>query len=213
MDSNQAALRFVRDEMAAVAAEARDLAFLRGIGGEHSPRGLLYLVAAANKFNATQAGATATVAEVTTDAVKMLYLVMNALKSKVMKPGFIFAPRIWFFLFSLLDGNSNPVFRDELKAGTFFGVPFKTTTQIPINLGAGTNESEVYHADFDKIMHGNAGGMEIAVSDTAAYWDGSQVQAAFSRDETVVRLIMRTGQNVRYSGNELSVLEDVKWGA
>lgn len=212
-DSSDFATRYVRDEMSEGLAETSDLAYLRGLGTANTPKGMLYQVASGNTVTAAMAGTASTLAEVTSDMVEVVYLVMNDLKNKILRPGFAWAPRTWMYLFSLLTSTGAPAFQNELKMGTFFGMPFKMSTQIPINLGSGTNESEVYFADFARLMIGTTGGIEIKMSDTAAYYDGSAVQSSFSNDESVIRGIMRTGFAPRYAGTEIGIINTVKWGA
>ena len=211
-DSSDFALQWVRDELASVMEETLDLAYLRGLGTANSPKGVLYQVVSANKNNATQAGAAATLAEMSLDLTKMLYLLLAYLK-RIVSGGWVMHARSWYWLFQILTSDGYPAFRDEMRAGTLFGFPFRLTSQIPINLGTGTNESEIYLGDWSRFMLGFTGGMRIDVSTEAAYYDGAAQQAAFSRDETVIRAVTRNGCEPRYAGQEFAVLDAVKWGA
>jgi hypothetical protein len=51
----------------------------------------------------------------------------------------------------------------------------------------------------------------VDASSEAAYYDGSNVVSAFSRDETVIRLITEHDLGAR-RGESISVLYGVKWG-
>jgi len=52
--------------------------------------------------------------------------------------------------------------------------------------------------------------VEVTASDVAAYHDGSQVQAAFSRDQTVIRLLAHHDLGVRHE-ESLVMIEAVTW--
>ena len=93
--------------------------------------------------------------------------------------------------------------------GTLWGIPYGSTTEIPTNLGGGT-ESEIMLCDFADILLGESNTLEVMASDVAAYYDGSNVQAAFSLDQTVLRLIAHHDIGVRHE-ESLSLMENVKW--
>jgi len=86
-----------------------------------------------------------------------------------------------------------------------------TTTSIPVNLGGG-DESEIYFVDFAEIMVGEVEGIIVDASDTAAYHDGSNVVAAFSQDQTVIRAIVQHDMAPRHN-TSIAVLTAVDWGA
>lgn len=98
-----------------------------------------------------------------------------------------------------------------MQTGLLRGVPFRATTAVPINLGGGT-ASEVYLADFSEVLIGETGSIAIDVSTEAAYHDGSAVVSAFSKDQTVIRLIMANDLAVRHL-EAVAVLDGVTWGA
>lgn len=92
------------------------------------------------------------------------------------------------------------------------GFPYKSTTQIPINLGAGENESEIYLADFADVLIGEVPGIEVGASSEAAYHDGANLVAAFSLDQTVVKVVMQNDLAVRHA-ESVAVLTGVTWAA
>lgn len=197
----------VRDDLVSAMGLREDLGFIRDDGTEYKPKGMRYWAAAANVFASTGT----TLAQVTADVAKMV----NKLESadvRFIRPGWIMTPRSKWFLWQLLDANGNPVFRAEIAQGKFMTFPLKVTTQIPNNLGAGSNESEVYLADFVDMVIGENTQLIIDVSTEAAYHDGTNVVAAFSRDETVVRAIARHDFGSRHD-ESIAVLTGVTWGA
>lgn len=196
----------VRDDLIRAVSQRGDLAFIRGLGGEFSPRGLRYQ-ALAGSINA--ANVTVNLANVTTDLGKCVLELANA-DVAMFRNGWIFAPRTWNYLMTVRDGNGNFAFRAELEQGRLWGWPFKMTTQIPINLGGGTDESEIYLADFSEVMVGETEQLMIDTSTEAAYHDGSAVQAAFSLDQTVIRAIVEHDLGMRQDP-AVSILTEVKW--
>ena len=157
------------------------------------------------------ANSTVTLANVTTDLGRLVLALENA-NVRMLRPGWLFSPRTKFYLMTVRDGNGNYAFRDEMLRGFFWGWPFASTTQIPQNLGVGGDESEVMLADFADVVIGEAMNLLIDASAEAAYHDGSSVQSAYSRDQTVVRAIQEHDFGMRHD-ESVAVLNEVTWGA
>jgi HK97 family phage major capsid protein len=130
--------------------------------------------------------------------------------SRMIRPGWIFAPRTFVYLSTVRDTNGNFAFRQEMLGGSLWSYPFGFTTSVPQNLGGGANESEVYLADFADVVVGESPMIELASSDSAAYHDGSAVVAAFSRDQTVVRAVMEHDLVMRHA-ESVAMLTAVLW--
>lgn len=216
-DNRISAEMLVRDDMVAVMGRKEDVTFIRSQGTQYQPKGILYWTAAGNKFAATQAGATATVAEVTADLAKMLRLVDESnvnvdLATHAGAVGWLMTPRSKWFLFGMVNTNGVPVFRDELRQGKLWNHPVRTTTQIPNNLGGGTNESEVYLGVFSEAIIAENTNLLVDAFPGGAYHDGTSVVSGISADQTVIRCIARHDLLVRYD-NCFAVLQTVKWGA
>ena len=212
-DSSVEADTLIRDDLVQASSVRQDAAFIRDDGTQNRPKGMLHW--AANNRAETNAAATpngSTTAEIIEDLGTCIQVLMDG-NIPMSRVGWLMAPRTWRRLFTELDANSNHVFKDELAAGTLMGFPFAISTQIPTNLGSGSDESELYLADFASLMIGETKSLEVAVSDSAAYHDGAQVQSAFSRDESTIRVIQRHDFAPRYSGQEISVLSGLTWGA
>lgn len=184
--SSPGADAIVRDDMVNGIADAENRNFLRGDGTAATPVGLLNWCLAANNFAANQ---TSNLANITADLGAMIVRLMNN-NIKMIKPGWIWAPRTWNFLMTLQTTNGVFPFRDELMRGTFWGWPYGTTTAVPINIAKTSSaSSEIYLVDFADAAIGEALNMTIDASQEAAYWDGSSVISAFSQDQTVIRAI------------------------
>lgn len=204
--ANYSTQTIVRDDLVADIATATDLAFIRADGSAGQPRGLRYLGGSLLAANAA-----ISVANVVTDLGKMLQTLMDA-NVRLLRPGWMFSPRTWRYLYTVLDGNGNFVFKSELDSGNLFGFPFRVTTNIPSNLGSGSDESEVYLVDFADVIVGEATGIMVDVSDSAAYHDGTNVVASFSLDQSVIRAIVEVDINTRHDVS-IGVITAVRWGA
>jgi HK97 family phage major capsid protein len=195
----------IRDDLARAVAVKEDQQFLRGVGSSTAPTGLRNLVAAGNVIPANP---TVNLVNVSNDLGKLRLAVMNA-NIPMTRCGYIMSPRTAMFLENLRDGNGNRAF-PEVSEGRLGIYPIGITTSVPDNLGAGSNESEVYFGDFNEFLIGDTGQIAIAVSDVAAYDDGGTLRAAFSNDETVVRVIAEHDTALRYD-TAFAVLTGVTW--
>lgn len=197
----------VRDDLVEAVALKEDQQFLRGTGSATAPAGLLNLVASSHKINANS---TVNLATVTEDLGKLRLAVLNA-NVPMTRCGWIMSPRTKIFLETLRDGNGNIAF-PTVASGTLYGYPIGVTTSVPDNLGTGTNESEIYFGDFAQFLIGDTMSVTIAASDVAAYDDNGTIRAAFSNDETVIRIIEEHDTQLRYD-TAFAVLQKVTWGA
>lgn len=116
------------------------------------------------------------------------------------------------FLYDLVDANGNPAF-PEMERGLLRQIPYRTTTQIPDNLTTDTvtNCSEVYLVEATEILFGTTPTFELQVSIEAAYFDGTQMQASFSQDAAVFRLITEHDMQLRHA-TAVAYIEKVTWG-
>lgn len=200
--------RIVVNDLTTSIGLREDLAFIRGDGTAGTPKGLLHWALGSSKITA---GTGATIQDVETDLSKMLLCLQNA-NSYFISVGWLMSPRTMTYLESMRDGNGNKVY-PELAQGTLKGYPFRTTTQIPDNLGGGGNESEIYLVDFSDCFIGEAATLKIDISKEATYKDsGGNVISAFQRDQTLVRVITQHDFGPRHQEN-IVVLSEVKWGA
>jgi HK97 family phage major capsid protein len=201
--------RFIKDHMVRVMKRKLDVTLIRSDGTASAPKGMLYWTQAANKFNAN---GTVNLANVTDDLGQAIYLLEKA-DVEMDGAGWIISPRSKKYLSTVRTTDGWYAFRDEMKAGTIMGYPWKMTSQVPDNLGSGTNESEVYLAAFPYYIFAESEMMELAVFDGGAYHDGSAVQSGISRNESVIRTLANHDFGAQQRGQESVVIEDVKWGA
>ncbi|QNM98959.1 phage major capsid protein [Chitinimonas koreensis] len=196
----------VADITGAIGAR-EDKAFIRDNGSGDLPKGLLSWALSGNKIPASDAS---TLQKVETDLNKAI-LCLEGANSRLLAPGWIMAPRTFRFLEALRDGNGNKVY-SELAQGMLKGYPIRRTTQIPVNLGSGGDESEIYFADFGDCFIGEDGTLMIDYSKEATYKDDEgNVVSAFQRDQTLIRVITHHDFGPRHV-ESIAVLTAVKWG-
>lgn len=188
-----------------------DKAFIRDSGTGDTPKGLRYWAPAQNVYAAAQPKPT--IDQVSIELNKLV-LVLESADANMTAVGWVMAPRTKRFLQALRDGNGNKVY-PELDQGFLMGYPVGTTTQIPTNLavGADSNGSEIYLADFGDCFIGEDSNLVIDFSKEATYTDGEgKTVSAFQRDQTLVRVIAKHDFGPRHV-ESVAVLTDVQWGA
>lgn len=207
--ASPAADEFVRNDLIAAIAQAEDSNFIRGAMSGANPRGLRYW---APSDAVIAVNATVNLANVAADLSKLMLSLLNN-NARMIAPGWLMAPRSKVYLGDLRTTNGEKVYPEVEASNMLRGYPIGVTTNIPINLAVtDTNESEIYFVDFADVVIGEVPTMTIDVSSEAAYHDGSNVVAAFSLDQTVIRVIMENDLVVRH-GYSVAVLKDVDWGA
>ena len=208
--SSPSADSIVRDDLVSAMATKEDVSFVRGTGTDATPKGLLHWCVADQKI---AANGTVNLANITDDLGQLVVKLKQA-DIPMISPGWIMAPRTEQKLATIQNANGNFVFRDEIIRGTLWGYPTGVTTNIPITqdtTGAGNdNESEIYLVDFAQVIIGESQSLLVESSQEAAYHDGSNVQAAFSLDQTVVRAIAEHDLGMRHD-KAIAMLTGVTW--
>lgn len=186
---------------------SEDLTFIRSDGTGEKPKGLRYWAHAGNIL----------VAPVDPN----LQAVENFLSSMMLRLemanvnmaacGWLLSPRTLRWLGSLRDGNGNKAY-PEIEQGKLKGYAYALTTQIPVNLGVGADESEIYFVNFADMMIGEDMQLSIAYSTEASYKDGNgNTVSAFQRDQTLIRVIAKHDFGPRHV-ESIVVATQVKWG-
>lgn len=203
--SNPSADDVVQRDLVLGLSQREDLAFIRDDGTENTPKGLYYWCPSGNKFNS----AGNTLANMTADLGGALLKLMEG-NSRLINPGWMMAPRSFIALATVRDSNGNFAFRDELLRGSLWGFPYAVSNNIPITLGGDGNDSEIYLADFADVIIAENMQMRVDASNTAAYDNGGTTAAAFSLDQTVLRIIAEHDLGVRHP-ESIAVIEAVNW--
>ena len=200
--------RLVVEDLTGAMSAREDKAFIRDDGTLETPKGLLAWALAGFKFVAS-AGNTQQLVE--TDLNKLI-LALENVNANMGAPGWIMSPRTFRFLEGMVNANGNKVY-PEMKDGNLKGYPIGKTTQVPNNLGAGSNASEIYFVDFNDCFIGEDETLLIDYSKEATYKDDSgNFVSAFQRDQTLVRVIAKHDFGPRHV-ESVSILTGVTWGA
>lgn len=232
--ADPAADAFVRDDLVKVMALREDLAFLLGDGTQDTPKGFLGF---ANNYVANQGGtvgnwsstANSTYAAggnfLTSNEAYSLTTVANELAGMANKldaanvPSirrkWFFNPRVYNYLYNLLNSLGLYVYRDELNKGTLNGYPFALSTQIPVNLydtnGAQTTGTFIFLVEMDDAIILDSMTLELAISREGTYYDSTgTLVSAFQQDETVVRAIAEHDFQMRHLPS-IAVDQGVIW--
>lgn len=202
--------RMIRDDMVEDAAQIQDRYFLRGSGTDFAPKGLRFQhvgtpFATTHVLTMTPSP---DLQKVDNDLGRLELALGNA-NLPYLGAHWIMSPRVAMFLTNLRDGNGNKVY-PEMDGNMLRKKPVHMTTEIPDNLGGG-DESEIMLVLPRHVMVGEHMGIEIAMSTEAAYKDADgNMQAAFSRDETLMRMIMQHDIGLRHLA-ALAILTGVTW--
>jgi HK97 family phage major capsid protein len=203
----------VGDDLQLGVTLAMDAAGLRGDGTGNNPAGVFTLTHASHKINAA-AGVAPNLAAIDLEARRMLALI-RATNIPKRRRRWMMSNRVFTYLQFIRDGNGNLAFPGlSATSPTWYdNYPVTVTEQIPSNLGAGTNESEIYLTDFGHVLMGVARSLVIASSTEASYKNaGGTLVSAFHRDETVLRATASHDFDMRHDKAAV-VLRAVQWGA
>lgn len=178
--------QLVLGDMLAAMAEREDKAFLRDDGTSSTPTGFKARATAAGRTEAWAGAVDLATIDAFLDSL-ILKLMMS--DSKMINPGWDLSPRSFMKLFGLRDGNGNKVY-PEMAQGQLKGYQIMKTTTIPVNLGTGSNESEIYFADWNDVVIGDSDNMSMSFSTEATYKDsGGNLVSAFSRNQSLIRVV------------------------
>ena len=201
----------VQNDLAAAFVQAMDLAALRGDGSSNTPVGLKNMMASGNKI-AAAAGKTPTFTVIDMYASQMIESIEGQ-NVPVINPCWIMATRVANYLRTLRGVNGEKIY--PLMDGSspvFWGYPVFLSNQVPRNLGGGTNESEIYLTDMAHFWMGDAGNMEMSISDEAAFVQGGNLVSAWSRNLVAIKINGSHDFKLRYD-NSAAMLTGVQWGA
>ncbi|WP_448208478.1 phage major capsid protein [Azospirillum sp. sgz302134] len=204
---------YCRDELVQAAGAFEDLQFLRADGTGKKVKGYLYSIPARNKIKAFNS-ATPTAAQVRESLTKILMAMANA-NVTMINPAWIMAPRTLLYLQNLYTPGGDFLAFPELQGAnpTLMGYPVDTTTQVPITLGAGNNESEIYFGSHGHAMIGDTVSMTLSTSDQASFVDanGNTVNL-WANGMLGIKLDMSHDFGLRYE-EAFAMLTEVKWGS
>jgi len=159
----------VRNAIAEKMALKLDYAALRGDGAGNNPTGILNTTGILNK----------TAYGDISDYSLFSYAKEDILNQNAIPNAAIYNPTIWGAVDRFKDSSGQPLDAPQ----SFKDLNKYVTTQIPSDLGAGSNESEVYVGDFSQLMIGMRSQLKIEVSREAS--------DAFEKGKVYLRAYMR----------------------
>lgn len=187
----------LRSDLAEVIALRGDLAFLRGTGTGGEPTGWR------NVSGLTPGPSTGTNGSSPTfDMLKEAVANLRAAGGTFLKPAWIFHPRLLSSLEVVKDTTGRYLAESELLTfdatgggGKLLGIPFATTTQIPVDIttGSSTDTTEVFiTSDAQEMWIGEGSSLEIERSGEASYTPdgGTTWVSAFQNRQTVFRAVV-----------------------
>jgi HK97 family phage major capsid protein len=195
--TNPSIEQVIRADLAEVMALRADLAFLRGTGVGGEPTGIRNSSGLTPAPSLGSNGATASF-----DNLKDMVAAIRAQNAPFNRPGWIFHPRLLNTLEKMKDSSGRYLAEAELLTfdatgggGTLLGYPFRTTTQIPVNISTGTSNdtTEIYlGSDWGECWVGEEQALIIEVSGEASYSiDGTTWNSAWQQQQHLFRAVWR----------------------
>lgn len=178
--------QLVLNDMINATAGAQDRAFLRGDGSNNSPVGMRKTALDAGRIISFSGDKDAKNVD---EYLGALLLALEESNSLMIAPGWVLSPRTARYLMDLKNASGKFQY-PEMKEGLLKGVRFEKTTNIPADLGAGGNESEILLADFNDVLIGDTNTWAVDFSKDSAYRDANGVlQLAFQKNQSLLRLV------------------------
>jgi HK97 family phage major capsid protein len=192
--------QFVRDDLIQVLALKEDLSFLRGTGASGEPRGIRHQINSSHVYAETVSSeGSPTLVEIKTELAKAIRKLEEA-NCPMANVGWVMAPRTKQALLQSADANGVFQLEAEVSNGMLRGFPYYVTNQVPTNLNAGGDESELYLVDFSEVLIGDGQGMEIMVFPNGGD-DG------IAQDFTWIRAIVKHDLAMRHDKSGVCVTE------
>ena len=200
----------VRDDLLMVLALRQDLAMMLSDGSGGTPIGMLNLVTAANKLVALAFAdnSNQTISGAVIGILNAMIASLRVGMSRMIRPAWITSVPVEMFLKGIRDGVGAFIFKDEMESGKLLGFPYRVTQQLPTNLNTATvqapvnNGTYLFLADFADLIIGDTLRMQTDVSNEATYRDaGGNMVSAFTRDQTVIRVIDEHDFNIRHTAS------------
>lgn len=204
------AAAWAKDDLSTAMGTTFDSAAYFGSGTAYTPMGLLN---ASGIFSAVATGGVApSVAQIEADC-KKLELSMINVNLPMTGAKWVLAPRILLYMQDLRDGNGNRLFPElQGTSPTFRGKPVLSTTQFPINGGAGTDESTIALIAFGHVMYGDTLAMQFKITRDATIVNGAETINTWQQGVMGMAFEWEHDVGSRYV-EAVAKLTAVRWGA
>ena len=171
---------------------------LYGKGGEFQPTGIANTpgveVIDATKMDAQYADSTGKITSDFPVYIKSLVLSKNVDDMNLV---WAFNSFTEGYLMNLKTTTGDYIYRDEMNAGRFLGIPYATTNQIPTDPKAGT--TDIFFGNWADLMIGDQMGLETYTTLDGSWTDEDGVQHnAFEENLTGTRALMYDDIGVRH---------------
>ena len=188
-------------------SQVEDQHFLRGVGSNYSPKGLLYWALDSNKFNANSTVTKENIDADLNKAAELLYV------QDIDFPqlSWLTNPITATYLTSLRDANGI-LWYPEMENRKLKGKPVFESNNIPRNMGVGSNESEVYYVDGANIVIADELDLITSIDQNPYKDSNGTMRSPADDDETVLRAWASSDFFVRYPSG-IVVIQQVKWRA
>lgn len=188
-----------------------DTAAYRGAGTAHTPLGITKIPGVTSNA-ATATGTSPAIALIEADAATAELGMMNA-NLPMLGAKWVMSPRTFIHLQNMRDANGNRYYPELQNANpTWRNKPVLVTTQNPVNLGATTDETEIWLVAFGHVLFGEGLGITFSVSTEATYVKSGTTVSAFQNDLTLIKASAEADFDMRYL-EAVSVITGVRWGA
>lgn len=199
---------FVDEDLRSAMAETMDLNMFLGDGLQNRPLGIYNIPGTSSRAATDSVSPTA--AQIDADARWALNSLINI---NLGAAKWTMSQETAGYLEDVRDANGNPMYPSMgLANPTFKKVPVLVTTNLPTNLGVGSNRSHISLIAYNHVLLGEEDGITVRVSSEASYSDASgNLRSAAERDETVMFAVARHDVGVRHA-RAVALLTDVRWG-
>ena len=190
--------QMVRDDLVEVIALREDLSFLQGTGSAGEPRGMKNMTG--RTLDPLALGANG--GYLSLPQTRQIRNTVRAFNSRNPRWHYFFPPQLLSHLEGLTDADGRFLVDTSIltidgngTTGRFDGIPFSTTTQIPVNIttGTSTNTTYILLVDLNELIIGDNKTLELAVSTEATYTTdgGTTWVSAFQAQQTLFRAGIR----------------------
>jgi len=189
--ASPAADALVRDDIINQAKLKIDYTAMYGSGTAYTPLGIKPSITAT--YSATTAAISADLPG------SLVGALMNA-NAPMQSCGWIFNALTWSTFYNLKTTTNQYIYRDEMRNGKLEGYNFKVSNQITTaNSTAGSTYFDIFFGDFSEFLFGEEMSFELMASNEASYYDGTQLQSAFSLDQTILKITCKHDMALRHA--------------
>jgi HK97 family phage major capsid protein len=207
---------YIEDDLRAAMSQATDLNAYFGTGAGDSPVGILKQGVPTFSSNDYVANPLApTITEIDGMASRMVLSLTLANIGQATTWAWLFNYRTLEFLKNLRVGDDTGVYAYpelRLPAPTWKGFRVLVTNQVPINLGATTDETIIALIDFRHVLYGEEEGITVRHSEEATIDVNGTLILLWQQNMEAILTETQHDFGLRHT-NSVAVMENIRWGA